>query len=376
MMMLGDQIQRSFEFLGAWIRRWFQSWGDNRLVPTDQQPLHQQPVQVQAPPAPRPVPLEHSPQNQVRQLIKRALEHPTADELVQLLDFSNQFRRMAIWNARMAQIQRPGAAAIASEHEWNAIGRVVLPDAVPIIILWPFSPIRFVYELSDTGPPIDREKVQDPFAVKGSFNAQMLARLIAKLAVQKNFRINVEVTREGFHKAGSASGQGQLPSMAPPGLSTDGTNRIGSFASANAKSDGQSASPFIPVYRIKLNDRMTEAERFVTLGHELGHIFCGHLGPCQSKSGGADEESGWPDRRWLRTAESELEAEAVAFLIASRAGLVSGSAAYLAPYAKKADMSLVDVDLITRAATRIERLGKISHGTMRFKSEPGTESDE
>jgi hypothetical protein len=57
-------------------------------------------------------------------------------------------------------------------------------------------------------------------------------------------------------------------------------------------------------------------------------------------------------------------------LIASRAGLVSASAAYLAPHAKNADMSLVDVDLITRAAARIERIGKISHGTMRFKADP------
>ena len=122
------------------------------------------------------------------------------------------------------------------------------------------------------------------------------------------------------------------------------------------------------MYRIRLNDRMTEAERFVTLAHELGHIFCGHLGACQSKSGGADEESGWPDRRRLATAESEVEAEAVAFLIASRAGLVSASAAYLTPHPKKAHMSLVDVDLITRAAARIERIGKISHGTMRFKA--------
>lgn len=53
-------------------------------------------------------------------------------------------------------IQRPGAAVIASEYEWVSIGRYVLPDAVPIIILWPFSPIRFVCELADTGPLINR----------------------------------------------------------------------------------------------------------------------------------------------------------------------------------------------------------------------------
>jgi hypothetical protein len=65
--------------------------------------------------------------------------------------------------------QRPGARVIASEFEWQTVGRCVLPDAVPIIILWPFSPIRFVYQLQDTGPPIDRESINDFFAAKGEF---------------------------------------------------------------------------------------------------------------------------------------------------------------------------------------------------------------
>jgi hypothetical protein len=93
---------------------------------------------------------------QVRQLIKQALETPTLDGLAHFLNFTTTFRRLAVWNARMAYIQRPGARIIASEYEWQAIGRHVQPDAVPIIILWPFSPIRFVYEVEDTGPPIDR----------------------------------------------------------------------------------------------------------------------------------------------------------------------------------------------------------------------------
>jgi hypothetical protein len=102
---------------------------------------------------------------QVRQLIKQAIESPTPEGFADFLDFTNKFRRLAVWNARMAHIQRPGASIIATEYEWKRVGRYVLPDAVPIIILWPFSPIRFVYELADTGPTIDRESIQDPFAV-------------------------------------------------------------------------------------------------------------------------------------------------------------------------------------------------------------------
>jgi hypothetical protein len=46
----------------------------------------------------------------------------------------------------------------------------------------------------------------------------------------------------------------------------------------------------------------------VTLGHELGHVFCGHLGGCIGWNEKCDDGSGWPDRRksdvrtkvWLR----------------------------------------------------------------------------
>ncbi len=102
-------------------------------------------------------------QGQIRQLIKQALESPTAEGLEQFLTFATRFRRLAVWNARMAYIQRPGARVVAPEYEWSRAGRYVLPDAVPIIILWPFSPIRFVYELADTGPPINRKDFKDPF---------------------------------------------------------------------------------------------------------------------------------------------------------------------------------------------------------------------
>jgi hypothetical protein len=68
--------------------------------------------------------------------------------------------------------QRPGARVIASEFEWQTVGRCVLPDAVPIIILWPFSPIRFVYQLQDTGPPIDRESINDFSLQKANFGSE------------------------------------------------------------------------------------------------------------------------------------------------------------------------------------------------------------
>jgi hypothetical protein len=111
----------------------------------------------------------------------------------------------------------------------------------------------------------------------------------------------------------------------------------------------------VPSYRITFNDRLNPTERFITIAHELGHIFLGHLGECASGKGN-DDESGWPNRRWLGKNEQEIEAEAVAYLVASRAGVVPASAQYIKDYASRSDMTKVDLGLVVRSAARIERL--------------------
>ena len=300
----------------------------------------------------------------VRQLIKEALEANTSEELVRFLAFTTHFRRLSVWNARMAYIQRPGARVIASEHEWRTVERTVAPDAVPIIILWPFCPIRLVYEIEDTLPTIDRAETHDPFAAEGKLAPVALTRLIKALRSQKRFQVAVEPRRLGHGLAGSAATQGELfnPEECVE-VASDTT--LGSFASEHATTGLRKVEKGTPLYRVQINDRLTLPEQFVTLAHELAHIFCGHLGGCHG-GGNREEESGWPDRRHLGKAEREVEAEAVAYVAASRAGIVSRSADYLAGYVKDADLTKIDVDLVVRAAARIERLGKIHYGRMDF----------
>ncbi|GJD88139.1 hypothetical protein BHAOGJBA_1652 [Methylobacterium hispanicum] len=103
---------------------------------------------------------------------------------------------------------------------------------------------------------------------------------------------------------------------------------------------------------------------FVTLAHELGHIFCGHMGGCEA--GSSKVESGWPSRKGLGNDEREVEGEAVAYLVSARAGLKPASAEYLRAYALSADLTRIDMNVVVRAAARIERLAGMSHGMVRF----------
>src|SRR6266567_7409067 len=91
----------------------------------------------------------------VDDLFKRALKAKGGEALSEFLNFLARFPRYSLFNAMLIRVQRPGAMAVASRHRWNCAGRWVVADGVPIIILQPFGPVQFVYDLGDTqGSPL------------------------------------------------------------------------------------------------------------------------------------------------------------------------------------------------------------------------------
>lgn len=96
-------------------------------------------------------------------------------------------------------------------------------------------------------------------------------------------------------------------------------------------------------------------------GHELAHIYLGHLG--------SDEDKWWPSRLNLTRNQREMEAESVAFIVCSRAGLISHSAEYLSAYIKvEQDISRISIDMITKVAGRIENMGQRAMPKRRSKA--------
>ena len=117
-----------------------------------------------------------------------------------------------------------------------------------------------------------------------------------------------------------------------------------------------------PEYQLRINGNHSLSTQFVTLVHELGHLYLGHLG--------ADAHLKVKDRSRLRHSAMELEAESVAYLVSHRRGINAKSQSYLAGHVS-ASTSLADLDLyeLTKAAGQIEDALSIAAHTL-FAPQP------
>ncbi len=256
----------------------------------------------------------------INQLFKSALESKGVSAFDEFLQFVHGFNDLSVYNAMLVRVQRPGASAVGSRKHWAEIGRWVKPDAVPVVILQPFGPVRFVFELSDTEGKTIRGQHASVLFANGEVSQKLYDR--TKVAATK-FSIECQETDQyGANLAGTAAAMGLFPDI----LKT-------------SKADAMH-------FRVKVNTKHDLPTRFATLAHELGHIYCGHLG--------ADHKGRWPNRNYLTHAERELEAEAVAWLVCNRTGVAPRSREYLSSLATAQAINGVSMYAIFDAANRVE----------------------
>lgn len=263
---------------------------------------------------------------QLDQLVSRALAYRTGSELKTLLEFSRRFPHIAPFNAMLLHVQNRGIGYALTAERWEKLyDRRVRPGARPYLTLIPFGPVSFVFELSDTEPrdPTRNrvpEAVSNPFPAKGQPPPHALLNLekvCTKLGIELEWR------DLATKLAGSVRRH---------------NNRIWDFY-------------------LELNSKHTDAQSLGTLAHELGHVFCGHLG--------TTKRGFWSDRSQLATRTEEFEAEAVAWMVTERLNLDIGSARYLAGYLDS-DLPLPEysLDTVLNATGKMEEMIR---GTFRPK---------
>lgn len=247
-------------------------------------------------------------------------------EYLELLEFIKKFPKVAPFNAMLLHIQKPGSVYVASADEWREkFNRRVKPEARPLVILKPFGPVAFVYEMNDTeGAPLPKE-IESPFEAQGTVTGGMLSRLIQGAYFDG---VHIEMSDHGTHSAGFVQTW----------------DETGTYIANNRTCEFR-----IP-FRLVVNDNLNPAAKIATIYHELGHIYCGHLfSPHTFRY--------LPDRSYLTKNQKEFEAESVCWLLCERKKIENPSAKYLNNYLdKNGEIPDVSIDTILKAVGSIEKL--------------------
>jgi len=259
---------------------------------------------------------DHEVVSTIDALIHQSMQYRSSTAFKKMIEFMGRFRNYAPYNNMLVYLQNPSCSFYATVKDWQSrFGRTLKEDAQPMLILAPMHPVMLVYDLDETeGEKLPAELTE--FAhFEGEWYSDWLFRTIENA---KRHRIRVDFKQ----------------------LSTT----HGGFATF-AREIG------VWKMRIVVHDELDESSRFGVLCHELAHIFLGHLG--------TDYDHWWPSRSNLERDSVEIEAEAVAYIVTSRLGLMGSSAAYVSRYLKSSDIPAgVSLDMIAKVAGKVERMAR------------------
>lgn len=248
----------------------------------------------------------------VDELIAATSLYDTRETVQELVDFIARVRTFAPFNAMLLHIQKPGLTHAATARDWwNRFRRVPKRGARPLLVLRTMGPIDFVFDILDTeGDPVPDDAFA--FPALGSLTETRFENVLRSIASKGVIVMPYD--------AGDAD-----------------AGWITVLECSKTKKARCS-------YKLGYNKRHPTTTRFVTIAHELAHLFLGHLG--------ADPARRVTDRRHKPHDIREVEAETVAYVVAKRNGLTPRSESYLAAYMG----ALADLDLptITRAANAVE----------------------
>jgi hypothetical protein len=248
-------------------------------------------------------------------------------EFKKLLEFVNRFPNIAPYNAMLMHIQKPGSRYVASASEWESrFGRSVSPGARPLVILRPFGPVAFLFELGDTDGRPFPEDLMNPFKVEGEISDSHFNTLVN----------NLKCDGISFNEADH-------------GISSGGFAQINQSRREQTIVRNKKEFQVRVLYDMVVNRNHSKEIKFTTILHELGPIYCGHLG--------TPHPQWWDDRRGLGRNVEEFEAESICWMVCGRLGINNPSAEYLSGYLdSKGEIPYISIDSVLKATGAIESM--------------------
>ncbi|SFF52649.1 Reverse transcriptase (RNA-dependent DNA polymerase) [Actinacidiphila alni] len=239
-------------------------------------------------------------------LVRGAQRYRSSSEYLHMLEFVGRFKRYAPFNAMVVHIQRPGARYVLPSSEWRSkYRRVLKPGAQPLLIFQPRGPYMLVYDVGDTEALPGAWPLPKAITAPVSVSSRADERDVAELwhNTETNLApLGIRLTL--VDNAASSCGR-TYPS------------RSRGFVERPGSRPGDRSETYPTLFEIEVNRNLPRLDRYATLAHELGHLFCGHLGAGPGET--------WPDRRLRSSSEAtnvharnEVEAESIAYMVLKR----------------------------------------------------------
>jgi hypothetical protein len=246
---------------------------------------------------------------------------------MELLNFMVRFPNYSAFNGFLLYIQDSSVTYVATARTWaKKFRRQLVQNARPLVILAPMAPIRFVFDIRDTeGSPIPSDLLKS-VEIGNQLSGKIYSNTQRNCSLQGIAVYEMTLSRD------------------PKGTTDRITPALRKqYKDLNIQKDTS--------YLIHLNKTHSLEEKYSSLAHELGHIFCGHLG--------IDRYAWWPERENLNISGEEIEAGCVAYLVCKRKGLRACSEKYLSNYiGANQEIPAFSLNAVLQAVNYVEEMGK------------------
>ncbi len=252
-------------------------------------------------------------------LYQNVKNYRTSAHYKEVMDFCARFRELAPFNAMLVQMQKPGARYVLRESEWKSrYNRCLKPNAQPLIILVPFGPVDYVFEIGDT-IPIKENYQHSLFPMNDD---DILRELSAPYKTKQN--VSENTINDLLKTCSIHSIAFDLKMNAGVGYAAKIEILHNSHYDIRINLKEDKYCDVLANYLISVNKNAESGEQFASIVHELGHLFCKHIISPKNWSG-------WNVNNLSHSVE-EFEAESVSWLICERLNIGNPSEAYLSEY--------------------------------------------
>lgn len=283
----------------------------------------------------------------LREMYQKAVFARYSREYLARLKFICEDGYLSPFNRNLIFSQKPGATMVASEEQWYIKHKRFLNiDAVPIATIRMGCPVQFVYDVSDTSVISGYEDI----LLKKSENKHKKINTNIDLYIKNliygvnKYKVDVYYTSNyGLNLSGEIKR-----------LDRTVVKKNDTFSDVSDKKESTEYKREIR-YELAINSRLDKEMQLATMIHEVGHLFCGHLGKIEIV-GGLLESLGHEN---LAIDVKEFQAESISFIVCNRLGISTSSEKFLRSYiGKNGNIPEINFDRMLKIAGIIESMCK------------------